>query len=171
MILIELVFPMVLLILGIYHGMMQVLYRSGMIHSRKVFEMEYFQGSATLHCRCQRDCFHDILRGRVRLCRNSFLPGARSQHEGRRAVVRVDDNRHVARSRSHTLREGERALHVLSAAEGAPGILRRTRNRRRRFVDRVLQLVASLTSRGSANIPERKCRSPSSASLPRSSSG
>ena len=35
MILIELIFPMVLLILGIYHGLMQVLYRSGMIHSPK----------------------------------------------------------------------------------------------------------------------------------------
>src|SRR6185295_8105287 len=48
MILIELIFPMVLLILGIYHGMMQVLYRSGMIHARKVLGLEYFQG-LTLH--------------------------------------------------------------------------------------------------------------------------
>ena len=48
MILIELVFPMVLLVLGIYHGMMQVLYRSGMIHTRKVFGLEYYQG-LTLH--------------------------------------------------------------------------------------------------------------------------
>jgi len=48
MILIELIFPMVLLILGIYHGMMQVLYRSGMLHTRKVFGMEYYQG-LTLH--------------------------------------------------------------------------------------------------------------------------
>ncbi len=48
MILIELIFPMVLLILGIYHGLMQVLYRSGMIHARKVFGMEYYQG-LTLH--------------------------------------------------------------------------------------------------------------------------
>jgi ABC-type transport system involved in cytochrome bd biosynthesis fused ATPase/permease subunit len=32
MILIEIIFPMVLLILGIYHGLMQVLYRAGMIH-------------------------------------------------------------------------------------------------------------------------------------------
>src|SRR5664279_594216 len=48
MILIELVFPMVLLILGIYHGLMQTLYRSGIIHARKVFGLEYFQG-LTLH--------------------------------------------------------------------------------------------------------------------------
>ena len=39
---------MVLLILGIYHGLMQVLYRSGMIHSRKVLGLDYFQG-LTLH--------------------------------------------------------------------------------------------------------------------------
>src|SRR3954466_905643 len=48
MILIELVFPVILLVLGIYHGMMQVLYRAGMIHSRKVLGLEYFQG-LTLH--------------------------------------------------------------------------------------------------------------------------
>ncbi len=48
MILIELIFPTVLLILGIYHGLMQVLYRAGIIHSRAVFGLEYFQG-LTLH--------------------------------------------------------------------------------------------------------------------------
>src|ERR1043166_4255647 len=48
MILIELVFPIVLLVLGIYHGMMQVLYRAGMIHSRQVLGLEYYQG-LTLH--------------------------------------------------------------------------------------------------------------------------
>src|SRR4051812_42599860 len=48
MILIELIFPTVLLILGIYHGMMQVLYRSGMIHAGKALGLEYYQG-LTLH--------------------------------------------------------------------------------------------------------------------------
>jgi cytochrome c oxidase subunit I len=48
MILIEIVFPMVLLILGIYHGLMQVLYRSGIIRSTKVLGLEYYQG-LTLH--------------------------------------------------------------------------------------------------------------------------
>jgi cytochrome c oxidase subunit 1 len=48
MILIELIFPTALLVLGIYHGLMQVLYRSGMIHARKVFGLEYYQG-LTLH--------------------------------------------------------------------------------------------------------------------------
>jgi cytochrome c oxidase subunit 1 len=48
MILIELIFPMLLLILGIYHGLMQVLYRAGMIHARSVLGLEYFQG-LTLH--------------------------------------------------------------------------------------------------------------------------
>src|SRR3982750_3251944 len=48
MILIEIIFPMVLLILGIYHGMMQVLYRAGMIHSRQFLGLEYYQG-LTLH--------------------------------------------------------------------------------------------------------------------------
>lgn len=48
MILIELVFPMVLLIVGIYHGLMQTLYRAGIIRSREMFGLEYFQG-LTLH--------------------------------------------------------------------------------------------------------------------------
>lgn len=48
MILLELTFPMVLLIPGIYHGLMQVLYRAGIIHSRSMFGLEYFQG-LTLH--------------------------------------------------------------------------------------------------------------------------
>lgn len=48
LILIEIIFPISLLILGIYHGLMQVLYRSGMIHARKVFGLEYYQG-LTLH--------------------------------------------------------------------------------------------------------------------------
>src|SRR6478735_6135898 len=48
MILIELIFPVFLLVLGIYHGLMQVLYRAGMIRSRQVLGLEYFQG-LTLH--------------------------------------------------------------------------------------------------------------------------
>src|ERR1700693_2103265 len=48
MILIELIFPTILLVLGIYHGFMQVLYRSGIIHARKVLGLEYYQG-LTLH--------------------------------------------------------------------------------------------------------------------------
>jgi len=48
MILIEIIFPMVLLILGIYHGLMQVLYRAGMIHRSKFLGLDYFQG-LTLH--------------------------------------------------------------------------------------------------------------------------
>ena len=48
MLLIEIVFPMVLLILGIYHGLMQVLYRAGIIRSSQFLGLEYFQG-LTLH--------------------------------------------------------------------------------------------------------------------------
>ena len=47
-ILIELIFPTALLILGIYHGLMQVLYRAGHVHTRKVLGLEYYQG-LTLH--------------------------------------------------------------------------------------------------------------------------
>ena len=48
MILIEIIFPMVLLILGIYHGLMQVLYRAGVIRSSQFLGLSYFQG-LTLH--------------------------------------------------------------------------------------------------------------------------
>lgn len=48
MILLEIIFPVALLTLGIYHGLMQVLYRSGMIHSSQFLGLEYYQG-LTLH--------------------------------------------------------------------------------------------------------------------------
>src|SRR6476660_5561651 len=48
MILIEIIFPIVLLILGIYHGLMQVLYRAGIIRRTGFLGLEYFQG-LTLH--------------------------------------------------------------------------------------------------------------------------
>jgi cytochrome c oxidase subunit 1 len=48
MLLIEITFPMVLLILGIYHGLVQVLYRAGIIRSAQFLGLEYFQG-LTLH--------------------------------------------------------------------------------------------------------------------------
>src|SRR5947209_18683087 len=48
MILIELIFPVALLVLGIYHGLMQVLYRAGIIHADRFLGLSYFQG-LTLH--------------------------------------------------------------------------------------------------------------------------
>ena len=74
MILIELVFPMVLLVLGIYHGMMQVLYRAGMIHSRQVLGLDERpvlcrQGAVTTAA------FHPELSGDLRL-HELFLKGA-----------------------------------------------------------------------------------------------
>lgn len=48
LLLIELLFPVVLLLLGIYHGLMQVIYRSGLLHSQKELHLDYYQG-LTLH--------------------------------------------------------------------------------------------------------------------------
>lgn len=47
-IIIELFVPITLLILGIYHGLMQTIYRSGAIHSQSVAHLNYYQG-LTLH--------------------------------------------------------------------------------------------------------------------------
>jgi len=46
--LIEIGFPLALLALGIYHGLMQTLYRSGMISMREFAALDYYQG-LTLH--------------------------------------------------------------------------------------------------------------------------
>jgi len=46
--LIELLLPIVLLTLGIYHGLMQTIYRSGVIHESSVAHLDYYQG-LTLH--------------------------------------------------------------------------------------------------------------------------
>ncbi|HLF65406.1 MAG TPA: cbb3-type cytochrome c oxidase subunit I [Saprospiraceae bacterium] len=47
-IILELAIPLTLLALGIYHGLMQTLYRSGMISMREFAALEYYQG-LTLH--------------------------------------------------------------------------------------------------------------------------
>ncbi len=47
-ILLETAIPIVLLVLGIYHGLLQVLYRAGVIKSMSFFGLEYYQG-LTLH--------------------------------------------------------------------------------------------------------------------------
>ncbi|MGQ9863503.1 MAG: cbb3-type cytochrome c oxidase subunit I [Bacteroidia bacterium] len=45
---VELVLPMILLILGIYHGLVQTLYRAGIIKATEFLGIEYYQG-LTLH--------------------------------------------------------------------------------------------------------------------------
>ena len=47
-ILVELLLPIVLLVLGIYHGLMQTIYRSGAIHQTAAAHLDYYQG-LTLH--------------------------------------------------------------------------------------------------------------------------
>lgn len=47
-ILVELVVPMVLLFIGIYHGLMQVVYRAGLLHKPSTVHLDYYQG-LTLH--------------------------------------------------------------------------------------------------------------------------
>ena len=44
----EVVFPILLLIFGIYHGVMQVLYRAGVIKADSFLGIDYYQG-LTLH--------------------------------------------------------------------------------------------------------------------------
>lgn len=44
----ELMFPVVLLLVGIYHGLMQVIYRSGLLHKSSAVHLDYYQG-LTLH--------------------------------------------------------------------------------------------------------------------------
>src|SRR5690242_12057413 len=47
-ILIELLMPVSLLVFGIYHVLMQVIYRSGLIHQTAALKIDYYQG-LTLH--------------------------------------------------------------------------------------------------------------------------
>lgn len=47
-ILTELILPVSLLVLGIYHGLMQTIYRSGVIHEASMVHLDYYQG-LTLH--------------------------------------------------------------------------------------------------------------------------
>src|SRR5439155_5439074 len=45
---IELLMPVTLLVFGIYHGLMQVIYRAGVIHESSMAKIDYYQG-LTLH--------------------------------------------------------------------------------------------------------------------------
>lgn len=47
-ILTEFILPLALLTIGIYHGLMQVIYRAGVIHQASVMHLNYYQG-LTLH--------------------------------------------------------------------------------------------------------------------------
>ena len=167
MILIEIIFPMVLLILGIYHGLMQVLYRAGMIRSSQFLGLEYFQG-LTLHGVVNAIVFttffavafgYAIVRYYLRRPLNMKVAWLSFGSDGRG---------HPARGGSHSLRQGDRALHFLSAAARASRLLCRPRATRRWFLDRVLQLVAALLRLETRASGARKCRSLSSAFSPRS---
>src|SRR5690606_34108326 len=46
--LIELMLPLTLLLLGIYHGLMQVIYRAGLLSASSMLKLDYYQG-LTLH--------------------------------------------------------------------------------------------------------------------------
>jgi len=47
-ILVELMVPIILLSIGIYHGLMQVVYRAGLLHKSSAVHLDYYQG-LTLH--------------------------------------------------------------------------------------------------------------------------
>ncbi|MEJ7676621.1 MAG: hypothetical protein WKG06_01840 [Segetibacter sp.] len=40
----ELAIPVALLILGLYHGLMQVIYRAGVLQQSSFLKLEYYQG-------------------------------------------------------------------------------------------------------------------------------
>ena len=44
----ELAIPVALLTIGIYHGLMQTIYRAGVLHDVSFFKLDYYQG-LTLH--------------------------------------------------------------------------------------------------------------------------
>src|SRR6188474_1206601 len=47
-IILELAIPVALLIIGIYHGLMQTIYRAGVLHQTAFAKLDYYQG-LTLH--------------------------------------------------------------------------------------------------------------------------
>ena len=170
MILIEIIFPMVLLILGIYHGLMQVLYRAGMIHSSQFLGLTYFQG-LTLHGVVNAIVFttffavafgYAIIRYYLRRPLNMKVAWLSF------GLMIVGT---LARGGSHSLRKGDGALHILSAATRASRLLCRRRVTRHWFVDRVLQLVAALLCWKREHPGRERCRSLWSAFSPRSLSG
>ena len=145
MILIELIFPMVLLILGIYHGLMQVLYRSGIIRRREFLDLEYYQG-LTLHGVINALVFTTFFEVAFGYAVIRLLPG-RPLHAAVTwlafALMLVGTLMAAA-----TILTGARlgALHVLPAATRQPALLHRRGPPGGRIVDSVLPVDRGLSA-------------------------
>src|SRR5204863_5868789 len=94
--------------------------------------------------RGERDRFHDVLRGRFWLRRDSVLSAAADQPESRVVILLADGRRHPRGRGGNSLWNIERSLHFLSAAPRASRVLHRTNAWSCRFLDRVLQLAPAV---------------------------
>ncbi len=69
---IMLAIPMLLLVLGTFQGLLQVLYRAGYIRAMSFLGIELLSGSDPAR-RDQRHCVYHVFRGRLRLCDHRVL--------------------------------------------------------------------------------------------------
>ena len=143
MILIELVFPMVLLILGIYHGLMQVLYRSGIMRRREFLDLEYFQG-LTLHGVVNAIVFTTFFAVAFGYAVMRFYLGRPLNMKVAWLSFALMIVGTLLAAAAILSGQGNRSLYLLSSAAGPSRILCRPRAGRDWFVDCLPQLAAAL---------------------------
>ena len=68
----ELAIPVALLTIGIYHGLMQTIYRAGVLHDVSFLKLDYYQG-LTLHGVINAIVLTTFFRCSIRTCCNHVL--------------------------------------------------------------------------------------------------
>ena len=145
--LVLLIVPTVLLILGSYHGLMQVLYRAGLIRSTGFLGLEYYQG-LTLHGVINAlvfTTFFEVAFGYVVV---AYFLRQQLRRGGDLAGRRADARRHADGRVRHADRQRLGAVHVLPAAQGQPALLHRRDVAGGGIVDSVLPVDPRCISAG-----------------------
>jgi hypothetical protein len=114
-ILIELLLPVVLLTLGIYHGLMQTVYRSGLIHETAVAHLDYYQG-LTLHGVINAIVLTSFFAVAFGHATDDFLFAKRTEQKSCMAVADLNGSRNIDGGIRNADRPGICPLHFLSAS-------------------------------------------------------
>ncbi len=121
---IELLLPITLLIIGIYHGLMQTIYRSGAIHQTSAAHLDYYQG-LTLHGVINAVVLtsffavafgHATMTYHLKKEPNKFVAWL---------IALVNGDRHFACSMGNACRKSFRSLYILSSIKSASIFLSR----------------------------------------------
>src|SRR5690606_10107591 len=116
--------PVALLIIGILDGLLQVLFRAGIIQANEALGIEYYQG-LTLHGVINALVFTTSFCRRIRQRARVVLFENETEHEDGLAVGYYHAHRYGDGGGSHSLGQGICTLYFLSSNAGPSGLLHR----------------------------------------------